>query len=421
MKKMLFLRPVTPVYFGRPGAMSAGEDHVGVSWFPPPVSAFQGMIRTRLLDEAGIFSPVEKVTGLVGPPDSLPEGWQLQGPFPARPVNNNREMQIWLPGPAFLFKPVDSSATRPVPARTMPIIDSDYLADENAIKGDNKTDNTGKSFLQLQGRPDIAGEKPLGGWISSENLYHALTGSMDKWSAEGCVEDLPPFVQPEIRTGLAREKKKSGNSTRPVITGRADEGMLYTLEYLRFAPFTGLVGWFDGPLAEPLSLTALERGTVIAGKKGGLIGFEPACGPDPWWEKIAAGEHIGRQEEKSSKISVWLILLSPGRWESSVALENILHKTTGLEAVVDGCICPPITWLGGFSIARRQPRAVRSWFSAGTSMKVTFSCKEPQPLLALLRDKLNNRCLLEPGEQQPFGYGHILVAPFLDNGEESHG
>jgi len=446
MTENLFLRPITPVYFGRPGAMSAGENNIGVSWFPPPVSAFQGMIRTRLLDGAGIFSPKERVAELVGSPDELPTGWQLQGPFPAQPAKNKKEMQVWLPCPAFLLQPVDNSATQPVIARSLPVKD-DYLADAGAANPTNRhgrllrhdrnrqmktrleQDNLSQSdfhissnepFLRLFGQPAIAGEKPIGGWLSSRNLYYSLAGKLNNWVPQQCTPDFPPFVEPENKTGLAREKKKEQGNNRPVITGRADEGKLYSLEYLRFAPFTGLVGWFNGTLSKPLSLDSLASGTVIAGKKGGMIGFEPPGGTDPWWEKIAAGEHLQPFDNKTSGENVWIILLSPGKWENITELEDILKAATGYRATLNGCVCPPVTWLGGFSLAKRQPRPATGWYSPGTSLNISFDCDDRQQLLATLKNSLNNRCLLAPRSQRPFGYGHILVSTFLDNGVESY-
>ena len=112
----IFLRPVTPLYFGRPGALPAGEAHAGTSWFPPPISGFQGMIRTKLLQQAGVFSPSKDVEDLVGTTNELPEGWSLKGPFPAS-RHTKRKLQIWFPTPFFLFPPLQKNAGEPVFAR----------------------------------------------------------------------------------------------------------------------------------------------------------------------------------------------------------------------------------------------------------------------------------------------------------------
>lgn len=406
MNTPIFLRPVTRLYFGRPGALPAGEAHTGDSWFPPPISAFQGMIRTRLLDEAGIFSPRQRVAKLVGAPDELPQGWQLMGPFPGRRRQGTQKMQMWLPAPAMLLGPIKEPGCALVRA---------HLPESGADRNSLLMDQGAESGLELLGAPGQDREKPASGWLSCRSMVALLCGAKQLQPGEYC-HDLPPFVCRETHTGLAREKGDKKDQVR--LPGRAKEGMLYTLSMLRFAPDSGLCGWFSGNLASPLSAKALHRGTVVAGKKGGVIGFARAAGVDPHWQDLAGGKHLAGLAPGES-LRIWLILLTPGRWHNLAGLAAMVAEAAGLEpgqVRVRGCLCPPLVYLGGFSMASGRARPARAWYGAGTSLLIDLHTDSGQDLPTIVRKKLNNQCLLAPPAQRPFGYGHVLAAPYQHKG-----
>ncbi|HFQ90814.1 MAG TPA: hypothetical protein ENK27_12145 [Desulfobulbus sp.] len=423
----LFLRPVTPLYFGRPGALPAGEARSGVSWFPPPISAFQGMIRTRLLDEASVFHPRQRVAGLVGEPDSLPDGWQMQGPFPCSAENGSSPV-IWLPAPAFLLQPENWQGRTP-PALARPMNGTDGVS---PASGDLLLDDAVMPFGEqprLLGNPGAGAEKPVGGWMSSRLLFEVLAGNLDResWRPADYARDLPPFVRQELKIGLARDKPDEGEGFS--LPGRPKEGMLYSLATLRFRERTGLVGWFDGSLVRPLQREALSRGQVVAGKKGGIMTFATLPGADPHWRRIVAGDHL-RVTEPAREEMVWVVLLSSGRWHygrkrddngrlMATAEEMLAGAAPGLRRVeVLGMLCPRLDWLGGFSLARRRPRPAEAWFAPGTSLLVRVEAAENQDAMALIRARWNSRCVLAPEEKRPFGYGHILAAPFHEESQE---
>ncbi|MFP7753703.1 type III-B CRISPR module-associated Cmr3 family protein [Thermodesulfobacteriota bacterium B35] len=403
----VFLRPVTPVYFGRPGSLSAGEARSGVSWFPPPISAFQGMIRTRLLDDVGVFSPRSRVAELVGTPDSLPSGWQLRGPFPAH-AGEGDTMDIWLPMPAFVLKPREWQPEKaPVFARRLGRGNNDHFL----------TDDQGQGMEPL-GNPGAGAEKPLPGWVSSSNLWRLLAGNTARWDANGYGAELPDFVGYEDKIGLARDKDPEENL---YLSGRPREGMLYSLRTLRFRENSGLVGWFDGSLAPPLRSQALKRGQVVAGKKGGIMAFSEVRGKDPYWEDIAAGQHLEHNDREPGNDLFWIILLSPGRWQENGAdtAAALLARAAGFRDVrLLGMICPDVTWLGGFSLAERRPRPAQPWFAAGTSLLVQVPEADGRDIGGIVRAAWNNRCLLAPEEKRPFGYGHILAANYHEPEEK---
>ncbi len=405
----IFLRPVTPIYFGRPGALPAGEAHVGMSWFPPPISAFQGMIRTKLLQQAGVFSPKRKVEDLIGTTDGLPKGWSLKGPFPAQ-YRENRRLQIWFPAPSFLFPPLQEDALEPVIASPM----TEDM--ELQLLMDKGTSIDKKDRLMISGAPGQAGTKPLDGWISSRNLYWAVCGSKGNvsWEPEGCSRGLPPFVKWETRPGLEREKEKKKGQAGVKITGRAKEGMLYFLNCLRFSHSSVLVGWLEAALSPPLSPEALERGPILAGKKGGVAAFEQSEGTDRWWKLLGAGEHLVECVIPDPSL-VWIILLSPGRWRSLKELKEMLSFEGKVEVYVRSILSKAPVFLGGFSMVERRPRPALSWYPPGTSILIELRGKTEKDMRKYLME-LNNTSILADQQYRPFGYGHALVTSPINSG-----
>ncbi|MFZ5765368.1 MAG: type III-B CRISPR module-associated Cmr3 family protein [Thermodesulfobacteriota bacterium] len=419
----LFLRPVTALYFGRPGSLPAGEAHAGISWFPPPISAFQGMIRTKILEEAGIFSPPSEVERLVGRPDALPDGWQLTGPFPSC-RSGSRELQIWLPMPCFLLPPLDRHAKQPVFARPLEesrsdgypeLMDSGMLLESSA----DKRHGTLKRLL-LAGAPETAKLKPDECWISARNMYWALSGGANDdlpgsagWQAKECSRPLPPFVRMETKTGLARQKKRNGLEL--VITGTAEEGMLYFLSTLRFTPDAGLYGNLAARFSPDINPRALEQGAILGGKKGGVLAFEQAPGRDEWWECLTAGEHLAHCPVPDNAL-VWIALLSPGQWETPSQLPALLKPPGNLTVEIVSILAPPPLFLGGFSLAEKRQRQAKPWYPPGSSILVRLSGgSETERRVCFM--EWNNRCLLtSEAPQRSFGYGHILVSSPLKYG-----
>ena len=276
-------------------------------------------------------------------------------------------------------------------------------------------DEGAESGLELLGAPRQGREKPALGWLSCRSMVALLDGAEQLQPCEYC-HDLPPFVCRETHTGLAREKGAESDSVR--LPGRAREGMLYTLSMLRFAPDSGLCGWFSGNLANPLSAKALHRGTVVAGKKGGVMAFARTAGVDPYWQDLTRGKHLDGLAP-DDLLRIWLILLTPGRWQNLAELGGMVAEAAGLDAEqvrVRGCLCPPLVYLGGFSMASGRARPARAWYGAGTSLLIDLRADSGQDLPTIVRQKLNNHCLLAPPAQRPFGYGHVLAAAYQHNG-----
>ena len=124
--------------------------------------------------------------------------------------------------------------------------------------------------------------------------------------------------------------------------------------------------------------------------------------------EIALGEHLDIALEKKTPLLVWITLLTPGYWESIPKLKEQLSMD-GLRVRVRGALCPPVSWLGGFSLTTRRPRAAMPWYSPRTSLLLEVEGKEMEEIVRLIRFRWNNRCILAPETKKPFGYGHILV------------
>ena len=389
-ERTIFLRPITSVYFGSPGSFNAGEMAGSVrgskSMFPPPISSFQGMIRTKLLIDSGITDQKE-IPALVGKPKELPNSWALQGPFPVRLLE--KRLDIWFPVPKCLFP----SPQAPVKARLFyPPEEEKFLADKN-FEG-----------LHLAGVP-CKNEKPLSGWVSSQNLFWALSNrSSSKWNEnEYSSEDLPPFVWWEFKPGLGIDRERRV----------AKEGMLYFLSSLRFKDNAGLIGWFKGKLAERLSEEALKRGVITAGKKWGVMAFEEISLKDPYWEKLAKGEHL-KDISLPAPFYVWIVLLSPGKPPYKEALERPLLKiaqevSSDISIEVVSVITGKSVKFSGFSFVEKRPKRISHWFPPGASFLVRISggsLEERKQVLLLW----NNTCMFAEESLRAFGYGHIIVS-----------
>ena len=195
------VRPLDTVWFRGPRPFVAGEDSSDPGLFPPTPWTFQGLVRTRLLLTAldGDLDRADRrtIAELVGPPDRLPEGWRLDGPFPAA-ERGDGALEPWLPAPRFLLRAEaggDPARARPAPElRPAGILSG--LAAERVLVGSPRH-----------------GGRPIGGWVSAGNLRWALTGE-GAWDRQGHRRDLPPVVTAEVRTGVRIERGSATCSTR---------------------------------------------------------------------------------------------------------------------------------------------------------------------------------------------------------------
>lgn len=292
----------------------------------------------------------------------------------------------------FLVKNIINSSDEELKHLWLPDTEEKFLADKN-FEG-----------LHLAGVP-CKNEKPLSGWVSSQNLFWALSNrGSSKWNEnEYSSEDLPPFVWWEFKPGLGIDRERRA----------AKEGMLYFLSSLRFKDNAGLIGWFKGKLAERLSENALKRGVITAGKKWGVMAFEETSLKDPYWEKLAKGAHL-KDISLPASFYVWIVLLSPGKPPYKEALERPLLKiaqqvSSDISIEVVSVITGKSVKFSGFSFVEKRPKRISHWFPPGASFLVRVSggsLEERKQVLLLW----NNTCVFAAESFRAFGYGHIIVS-----------
>jgi CRISPR-associated protein Cmr3 len=398
MNRYAFLvEPLESVFFGPPRSFSAGEAHRADSIFPPSPFTFQGLIRSQLLRSVDppldlddwSASAREDRAQLVGGPDSLPAGWQLQGPFPARRVPaddpaGEEWVEPWVPTPRFVRR------HQPRPVSVRPVV-STHLG-----FNDLEDDIAGEPFL-LCGQPDLESEHELlGGWLGPSNLYAALAGA-DKWNARHYSPSLPPFVWQEQQPGLAIDPD----------TGTAHAGMLYFLSSLRFRYRTGLLGNLSGSLDDRLLPSALTASVGSAGRKGRLVSFTPAESFHPDWSRVMAGDYL--PAEVTEEDTFWLVTLTPVRLPGApVQFElRVTARDNARPRILAALTGRPVT-LGGYQMATGQGRPNRLYVPAGSAWLIRIDGGTPESRAEVLRQLHNAHRMGDPNEAG-FGCGHTVV------------
>ncbi len=394
------LKPLEPLYFGGPSSFGAGEKHIGVSEFPPTPFAFQGLVRSHLLRSAqdpmldlNDWSDAAKTERkkLVGEPDALPDGWQIQGPFPACLETHKDEFGFndtysspWVPAPRFLLQ----HHSGPLHARP---IDTGHPG-----INDLETGSTPKRLLLL-GRPEKNALSPIGGWIGPENFLFALAGDgVTNWQSNQYAEDFPPFIKNESQPGVAIDRE----------TATAAPGKLYMLKARRFAQNAGLIGWFSGNTDTRIPTDLFSKGAAGAGRKGRVALFENSEIYHPDWKKVMAGRHL--PDKVNENDAFWLVAVTPVRLNDPTVPELNQLLPSGISLVVRGALTGPPVIVGGYQMATGRSRLNRPYLPAGSAWLFQLNGGEPQKRARVLQD-LNNTNKLGPYEEGRFGFGHTFV------------
>ncbi len=391
--------PREPLYFGPPASLPAGDTHHGRSLFPPPVSAWQGLVRTRLLEAAGLDLQDRSRQGrearaaLVGGPDELPPRWRLEGPVPFVPGADGRA-EGWFPTPLWVHQAKDDvdpdAPPRPLVAEPL------RVPEVNAMQSDLSWQ------LVPVGAPKAGRTSPLGGWLGAGDLLRVLGGglpaqlSREAWADRRTHWDLPPFVHWETRPGLALE----GN------TGTAREGMLYFVRTLRFSPGSGLAGWIHGLLPEGIPADALHEGTVSAGRKARPVMFAPLDLRSRAWDEVRAGAYLPPKVPRES-CDFWLYLASAGRIEVPVR-PTIPSPEPDVVLEVRAALLHKPVWQGGFSIETGRARPNSPFVPAGSAWLVRMSGGTPEQRARVLAELHGTSPLVAPS-RAAFGEGRMFV------------
>ncbi|CBS89280.1 type III-B CRISPR module-associated Cmr3 family protein [Azospirillum lipoferum] len=387
------VEPAEALLFGPPRGFSAGEAHRVASQFPPTPQAFQGMVRTRLLLGGDLSVDLNSRAGaalvpsLVGTADRLPEGWRIDGPFPAR-RGKDGIVRPWVATPRFLLMPpkdADGATVHQAHFRS---------ADPQGGLSDRAPKEPGGDTLP--GRPELGDMRPPGGWIDPANLHAVLSGAPQGWRAGGWCCDLPPFVKRESQSGVAIDAR----------TGRTRHGMLYFSEALRFASGSGLLGGFTGTLAPSLSAAALTTGAGQAGRKGRLVRFAKAERLDPDWLAVREGRYLPDRVTEADRF--WLVALTPARRSKAAELPIRTPRGSAVSVRVVAALAGPPVVLGGFDLAGGKPRSNWSYHPAGSAWLIQLTGGDDAARAALLRD-LHDSHILGDENEAVMGFGHALV------------
>lgn len=394
------VEPVEPVVFSPPKSASAGEAHTIESQFPPSPRTMQGLVRTRLLlgadppPDLADRASASIIASLVGPPESLPEGWQLRGPFPATSQISEENSPVvcpWVPTPRFLLREGKRGRRAPVFARHI------RYATHPALSDLGDADET-----PCLGRPDLGVMAPSEGWIGPTNLRLALSGEGETqsraWRPDQWSSDRPPFVHTESQSGLAIDPE----------TGTARHNALFFAHALRFSPGSGLFGSLSGSLASDLRPAALTEGAVQAGRKGRLVCFRPVPALHEDWIAVQEGRHLpdGPDEDEC----FWLVALTPAflsdpRYPLGRASDSGRRNVT---ITIEAALTGPLQTLGGFDMVSGRPRPNRLYVPAGSAWLFRLSGGTPKDRGAVLRSLHDRHCLGDPIEAA-MGFGHTLV------------
>lgn len=401
--------PQETVYFGPTSSLPAGEAHHGESLFPPPLSAWQGMIRTRLLVGSGVDLRDRSRQGklaieaLVGTPDALPRGWEIEAPVPVRLLEHGSVAEGWFPSPLWLHRSADAPADEPPRALRLNPMDASATVRLLSDLSDAKHPD-----LTPVGAPKAGRTDPYGGWMSAEDLLKVLHGghptplSREEWRERRKQWDLPPFVSRENRPGLVVD---DANAT-------AKAGMLYFLEALRFHRDTGLAGSLSADLRLPLQGSTLEEGAVYVGRKARPMLLSALPPRDPSWQAIMQGSFL--PTEPPDGFQFWLYLVSAAGLSNTPSdtfsnpVRPPLPPVGDTRFEVRAALLHKPSWQGGFSLATGQAKPSRPVVRPGSAWLVSVTGGTPRGRGEALR-ALHNRSPFVSPFQAAFGEGRTWV------------
>ncbi|HSR52010.1 MAG TPA: type III-B CRISPR module-associated Cmr3 family protein [Acidobacteriota bacterium] len=402
------IRPLEPLFFGRPQSFTAGDAHHSHSEFPPSPMTFQGLIRTRLLSAArpplnlDDWSPAARKEreSLIGEPDALPEGWQIEGPLPAtlaRAKGNppgEPTLAPWLPAPLFLLKPGPSQHRK----RTEPVRAQVFASAPEGPDQLKAALNDLDSDWLLTGDPRNSSNRPVAGWLGPKNLVLALSGEdLKDWDPSQHAEQLPPFVKFEPQAGIALDDPRK----RP---GAARQGMLYQQVCLRFEESAGLWGRLKGPVDSRIPSDALTQAAGTAGRKRRLVAFSGSPPLSQDWKALLQGRYLEKADDQGY---FWLVLVSPLQRDGQ-RHPAVPPLPNGVNLKFRSALLGSSLTYGGFSMATGKSRPNLPFHPPGSAWLFQLSGGDQESRRSALK-LLHNGHLLGDRHLARFGFGHTLV------------
>ncbi len=214
----LFIEPNDVLMFRDGKPFAAGEDHRARSLFPPTPFTMQGVVRAKVLFDSGVSlsnyargaPSAQALIQQIGAPSGNYGQLRLRGPLVARRVGDT--LTRYFPLPADVVKVGDDCRL------VEPLSDQLF------------TSNQPPDLRLLWTRTD----KPLKearGWLAEDEFRKYLSGRTDL-----SITPESDLVVREFRLGIALDRGR--RSTQ--------EGMLYTMEFLRLREGVGFLLEIDG-------------------------------------------------------------------------------------------------------------------------------------------------------------------------------
>ncbi|MBC7289581.1 MAG: type III-B CRISPR module-associated protein Cmr3, partial [Armatimonadetes bacterium] len=372
------LRPIDVLFFRGPQPFDAGEWGFVQSLFPPLPSTVQGMVRTALLEAAcedlGRYQqgcvgcsrapndcPVRQAVGAPGSP--TPASLAIRGPYLVK----------WLAESAQAGSDPPRRIVRYFPAPYDIRVPSDG-GDPFVLDVPEEATMTDIGKVHLPMAPDNKRGQPAA-WISENGLKDYLLGNPVHRDDLLWPEDV---IVHEQRVGIKQSKD----------TKHVEEGHLYAIEAvrLRHDPKTGdsyglgitVTGVPDGILsALPRAVRLGGEGRMVAVEMDQLRQTCSIFGED--FKSQIAQRLAGAGSDGESNIKI--VLLQPAKFSSWLPGTNdgrgpdrgyktwwrkvqVGERAVDIE-VVSACMGKPC-WIGGWDLARNQPRPLVAAVPAGT-------------------------------------------------------
>lgn len=389
-ERLVFLEPVDVWSFrdGRP--FDAGEVFEAASIFPPAPWTVLGSLRTALLrrrcpdperyggrparGNGGCpvcgQGPCEAID-IVGPSDG-PAPFRLTPPLPGRKDSDGRVLRFF-PTPADLAV-VEGQGTAPGTGRHEPLVTCVRLAPMELPRGVA----TSGGALRPVGHVGAQRPKPYPtGWLAEDELGAYLVGRPeppdlrlerpDAWTGEAHDEAAatqdrrrpPPGRFPELRIGIGMDYHQN-----TVRTGR-----FYVREAVRLAEGAEpaknrsgqAVGWWTFGLTVTVDRDlGLHDETVRLGGDGRLARITEMEAPS--WPRGSVGQRRFRLYLAAPT------LLSGGHVPGFVDRDTLVGRWPDGNFTVrlSGVALAPAAVVGGWNLARQEPRAIRRLVGAGS-------------------------------------------------------
>ncbi len=392
------IAPLGPLYFGDGRPLTAGETDYGEGRFPPSPRTAQGIVRTALLRSVpdlflGRGADRDRITDLVGPPDALPDDWQLVGPWLARWHTEDEtgveEIEPWLALPRYVVAGARE--------KTLGVVTAISLAEQTEETRAGMRWDVG----EIEHAPLVDSRaRAAPGYIGPDGLRALLGGKCP--GADQIRTGLPDFVAQETRIGLRVEPEREV----------ADEGMLYTLGYRRFADNSGLGIRFRGRLHQEVDPGALTRGTTSIGGKSRVARL---LSVRSWSAAFAAAlepSHLPAEPEDEDRFWLWTTTSVPLEqpWAPQFAVPSLGDATLKIVTAVVG----QAESIGGFTLAEDRSLGSALHVPAGSAWLVEVRGGRPDERGALLRTLHNAFPFRSDPALSAMGFGHTLVSRMPD-------